>query len=59
MRYVILFFSKYTKKNSKKKSFARPNMTEKKFDQINNAQWSYERKKLKPFIIKYIIWKII
>ena len=30
----------------------RPNMTEKKFELINNSQWSFKKKiKRKPFII--------
>ena len=35
-------------------------MTEKKFELINNAQWSFERKnKEKPFIINTSFGKII
>ena len=35
----------------------RPNMTEKKFELINNSQWSFEKKrKKKTFYNKYIFW---
>ena len=38
----------------------RPNMTEKKFELINNSQWSFEKKKKKkPFIINTSFGKTI
>ena len=38
----------------------RPNMTEKKFELINNSQWSFEKKeKEKPFIINTSFGKLI
>ena len=44
----------------RKRVLARPNMTEEKFKQINNAQWTYEqKKKMKPFIINTSYGKLI
>ena len=38
----------------------RPKMTEKKFELINNAQWSFEKKvKGKPFIVNTSFGKTI
>ena len=34
-------------------------MTEEKFKQINNAQWTYEQKKMKPFIINTSYGKLL
>ena len=43
----------------KRRVLARPHMTEKKFDQINNTQWSFERKKSKkPFLISTSFGKV-
>ncbi len=48
--YVFLVNAK--KSIQKKRVMLRPNMTEEKFDLINKAQWSYEKKKMKrPIII--------
>ena len=38
-------------KNTKKKVLARPNMSEKKFDQINNSQWTFEKKKKEGLLL--------
>ena len=47
-----IFLVNALKNIQKKRVLARPNMTEEKFENINNAQWTYEQKKrLKPFII--------
>ena len=38
----------------------RPNMTEKKYNLINNSQWSFEKKeKEKPYIINTSLNKLI
>ena len=39
----------------------RPNMTEEKFDQINNSQWSFKKKIIhgKPFIINTSFGKTV
>ena len=38
----------------------RPNMTEKKFELINNSQWSFEKKeKERPFLINTSYSKLI
>ena len=56
--YVFLMYT--SKKVQKKRVLKRPNMTEKKFELINNAQWSFEKKaKGKPFIINTSFGKII
>ena len=48
--YVILVNT--TKNIQKKRVLMRPNMNEKKFELINNSQWTFEKKaKEKPFII--------
>ena len=55
-----VFLVNTTKKIQKKRVLARPNMSEKKFELINNTQWSYEKKvKAKPFIINTSLGKII
>ena len=48
-----VFLMNTSKKIQKKRVLKRPNMTEKKFELINNAQWSLTKGKLKgkPFII--------
>ena len=42
-----IFLVNTTKKIQKKRVLMRPNMTEKKFELINNSQWSFEKKKKK------------
>lgn len=55
--YVFLTYT--SKKIQKKRVLLRPNMTEKKFELVNNAQWSFEKKaKEKPFIINTSFGKI-
>ena len=50
-----IFLVNTSRKNQKKRVLTRPHMTEKKFNQINNTQWSFERKKSKnPFIIRLL-----
>ena len=47
-----IFLTNTSKKNQKKRVLLRQNMTEEKFNLINNSQWSFERKKnKKPFLI--------
>ena len=47
-----IFLTNTSKKNQKKRVLLRQNMTEEKFNLINNSQWSFERKKNKnPFLI--------
>ena len=47
-----VFLVNTSKKNQKNRVLMRPNMTEKKFELINNSQWSFKKKiKKKPFII--------
>ena len=56
--YIFLMHT--SKKIQKKRVLMRPNMTEKKFELINNAQWSFERKiKEKPYIINTSFGKTI
>ena len=55
-----VFLMNTSKKIQKERVLKRPNMTEKKFELINNAQWNFERKnKEKPFIINTSFGKII
>ena len=55
-----VFFVNTTKKIQKKRVLARPNMSQKKFELINDTQWSYEKKaKEKPFIINTSFGKTI
>ena len=55
-----VFLMNTSKKIQKKRVLKRPNMTEKKFELINKAQWSFEKKlKRKPFIINTSLGKII
>ena len=42
-----IFLVNTTKKNQKKRVLMRPNMTEEKFELINNSKWSFKKKKLK------------
>ena len=49
-----------TKKIQKRRVLVRPNMNEKKFELINNSQWSFEKKeRKKPFIINTSFGKLI
>ena len=55
-----VFLMNTTKKIQRKRVLKRPNMTNKKFELINNAQWSFEKKiKEKPIIINTSFGKII
>ena len=55
-----IFLVNACKKIQKKRVLARPNMSEKKFDQINNSQWTFEKKKKEgAFIINTSYWKIL
>ena len=55
-----IFLVNALKRLSKKRVLARPNMTEEKFKLINDAQWTYEQKKImKPFIINTSYGKLI
>ena len=56
--YIFLVHT--TKKIQRERVLMRPNMTEKKFELINNSQWSFEKKeKEKPFIINTSFSKLI
>ena len=56
--YIFLVHT--TKKIQKRRVLIRPNMTEKKFELINNAQWSFKKKeKEKPYIINTSFGKLI
>ena len=55
-----IFLVSTTKKIQKKRVLMRPNMTEQKFENINNSQWTFEEKiKRKPFTISTSFGKII
>ena len=55
-----IFLVNALKKVQRRRVLARPNMTEEKFKQINNAQWTYEQKKeMKPFIINTSYGKLL
>ena len=55
-----VFLVNTTKRIQKRRVLLRPNMSEKKFELINDTQWSYEKKaKEKPFIINTSLGKII
>ena len=55
-----VFLVNTTRKNQKKRVLMRPNMTAKKFEQINNTQWSFEKKyKKKPYVINTSFGKVI
>ena len=56
-----IFLVNTTKKNQKKRVLMRPNMTEEKFELINNSQWSFKKKNLngKPIIINTSFGKTV
>ena len=55
-----VFLVNTTKKIQRKRVLTRPNMNEKKFELVNNSQWSFEKKaKARPFIINTSFGKII
>ena len=55
-----IFLVNALKNIQRKRVLARPNMTEEKFEQINNAQWTFEqKKKMKPFIINTSYGKLL
>ena len=55
-----VFLMNTSKKIQKHRVLKRPNMTEKKFKLINDAQWNFERKiRAKPFIINTSFGKTI
>ena len=55
-----IFLTNTTKENQKRRVLMRPNMTEKKFELINDTQWSFTDKvKRKPIIINTSFGKII
>ena len=55
-----IFLVNTTKKIQKKRVLMRPNMNERKFNLINNSQWSFEKKeKEKPYIINTSLNKLI
>ncbi len=55
-----IFLVNTSKENQRKRVLARKNMTEKKFNLINNAQWSFEKKKnFRPIIIDTSNGKLI
>ena len=56
IKYVITYFLLMLKNLQRKRVLARPNMTEEKFKQINNAQWTYDQEKNETIYNKYIIW---
>ena len=56
--YIFLVHT--TKEIQKKRVLMRPNMTEKKFNLINNSQWSFKKKeKEKPYLINTSYGKLI
>ena len=55
-----IFLVNTTKKDQKKRVLIRPNMTEEKFEQIKNTQWSFENKnRRKPYVINTSYGKAI
>ena len=55
-----IFLVNTTKKIQEKRVLKRPNMSKKKFELINNSQWSFEKKaKARPFIINTSFGKLI
>lgn len=55
----FIFLVNTSKKIQQRRVLKRPKMTKEKFNCINNAQWSYEKKKKKkPFIINTSFGKI-
>ena len=58
--FDYIFLVNTSKKNQKERVLKRPNMTEEKFELINNSQWKFEEKvKKKPFIITTSFGKIV
>ena len=56
----FIFLVNTSKKNQQRRVLKRPKMTKEKFDLINNAQWSYEKKKrMRPFVINTSFGKLI
>ena len=56
--YIFLVYT--SKKIQKKRVLMRPNMTDEKFELINNSQWSFEKKeKERPFVINTSCGKFI
>ncbi len=54
-----IFLVNTSKKIQENRVLKRPNMTKTKFNSINNAQWSYEKKrKMKPFVINTSFGKL-
>ena len=54
-----IFLVNTSKKIQQKRVLKRPKMTKEKFDFINNAQWSYEKKKkMKPFVVNTSFGKL-
>ena len=56
-----IFLVNTTKKNQRKRVLLRPNMTEEKFELINNSQWSLKKKNLnsEPIIINTSFGKTV
>ncbi len=56
-----IFLVNTTKKIQKKRVLMRPNMTEEKFELINDSQWSFQKKRLhgKPIIINTSFGKTV
>ena len=55
-----IFLVNTSKRNQKKRVLARQNMTEEKFNLINDNQWSYKKKiQKKPFLITSTFGKLI
>ena len=55
----FIFLVNTNKKIQQRRVLKRPKMTKEKFDLINNAQWSYEKKKQKkPFVINTSFGKL-
>ena len=56
--YIFLVHT--SKKIQKKRVLMRPNMTDEKFELINNSQWSFEKKeKERPYVINTSFGKLI
>ena len=56
--YIFLVHT--SKKIQKKRVLMRPNMTDEKFELINNSQWSFKKKeKERPFVINTSFGKLI
>ena len=54
-----IFLVNTSKKIQQRRVLKRPKMTKEKFELINNAQWSYEKKKkMKPFVINTSFGKL-